>query len=369
MAMLQFKPRTIVIHPLVTDHPVTRRIRAKLPDVPTVVRSNPAPVSGEAADPIHEGKQIWFLTASPGQLVKGCPATPVQLCCQYRVINVITNCPIDCSYCILQGYLNKPYITINVNLEEIKQQISAVVVTDPHHIFRFGTGELSDSLALEQYTGFSRELAEYFCSCHNAFFEIKTKSHHVPNLLDLNPQGKTGISWSINPERMIRREERGASSLKQRLEAATRCQEKGYLVGFHFDPIILYPEWECDYRGAVTRIFSALDKKRMTWISLGGFRYPPFLRPVIQERFPLSTILSGELFPGPDGKYRYLKKLRIGMYRKMVSWIREHSPDMFIYFCMESPDVWQAVLGECPEDREELDRRFAQRIRDLWAQE
>jgi len=36
---------------------------------------------------------------------------------------------------------------------------------------------------------------------------------------------------------------------------------------------------------------------------------------------------------------------------------------------MESPDVWQAVLGECPEDREELDRRFAQRIRDLWAQE
>ena len=152
--------------------------------------------------------------------MKECPATPIQLCCRYRVINVITNCPIDCSYCILQGYINNPFISIYVNIEDIKEQVRSYLSTDPHHIFRFGTGELSDSLALERYTGFSRELAGFFRAQKNAFFEIKTKSHHVENLLDLDPQSTIGISWSVNPEYVIRKEERGASSLAQRLEAA-----------------------------------------------------------------------------------------------------------------------------------------------------
>ena len=103
----------------------------------------------------------------------------------------------------------------------------------------------------------------------------------------------------------------------------------------------------------------------MTWISIGGFRYPSFLKPVIKDRFPDSTILTGELFPGPDGKYRYFKKLRIALYKKIVQWIRAFAPDMFIYFCMESPEVWQEVFGECPASRDELDRRFAQRIRKI----
>jgi spore photoproduct lyase len=369
MEKLRFKPNNIVIHPLVAGHPVTRRIRTMLPDVPTVVRSSPASVSDQAHDPVGEGKRIWFLTASQGQLVKECPATPIQLCCRYRVINVITNCPIDCSYCILQGYINNPYISIHVNIEDIKDQVRALLAEDPHHIFRFGTGELSDSLALEQYTGFSHELAEFFCSYDNAFFEIKTKSHHVESLLNLNPKGKIGISWSINPETIIREEERGASSLKQRLAAAVRCQEKGFLVGLHFDPVILDSRWERAYKEVVELIFTTLDQDRMTWVSMGGFRYPSFLKPVIQERFPRSSILTGELFPGPDGKHRYLKKLRVEMYKKMVSWIHKHTPHMFIYFCMESPEVWQAVFGDAPASRDELDRQFAQRIRKLWERE
>jgi len=306
------------------------------------------------------------LTTSPGQLVKECPATPVQLCCRYRVINVITNCPIDCSYCILQGYLNNPFITIHVNLDDIENQIKRFLETDPHHIFRFGTGELSDSLALEEYTEFSCRFARFFLSQKNGFFEIKTKFHRVEKLLELDPQGRIGISWSVNPEDIVHEEERGASSLKLRLEAALKCQERGYLTGFHFDPIILCPEWEEKYRGVVDKIYSGLNPERVIWISLGGFRYPGFLKPVIQERFPQSKILLGELFPGPDGKFRYLKSLRVEMYRKIVGWIREYDPGVFIYFCMESPEVWEAVFGYHPATRNELDRNFARRIRYLW---
>jgi len=190
----------------------------------------------------------------------------------------------------------------------------------------------------------------------------------VEKLLELDPKGRIGVSWSVNPEDVIREEEKGASSLKLRLEAAQACQEKGYLIGFHFDPIILIPEWEYKYREVVDAIYARLNPEKIVWISLGGFRYPGFLKPVIQERFPGSKILLGELFPGPDGKYRYLKSLRV-TYRKIAGWIKEYDPEGFIYFCMESPEVWDAVFGFHPANRNELDRLFAQRIRRLWNKE
>ena len=367
--MSAFKPRRIYIHPSVLKHPIVKSILNKLSDVPQEVKTRPDNILPAESDPVGAGKKIWFLTTSPGQLVKECPATPVQLCCRYRVINVITNCPIDCSYCILQGYINNPFITIHVNLEDIKTQIDSLLKKDPQHIFRLGTGELSDSLALEEYTEFSYLLSRFFMNCKNGFFEIKTKFHQVKNLLKLNPEGRIGISWSVNPEDIIQKEEKGASSLKSRLEAAYKCQERGFLIGFHFDPIIYYPGWEERYREVVDNIYSYLNSGRIIWISLGGFRYPRFLKPVIQERFPRSKILLGELFPGPDGKFRYLKSLRVRMYRKIVSWIREYDPEVFIYLCMESPEVWDAVFGYHPATRSELDRLFARRIRYLWGKE
>ena len=366
--MSSFKPRKIYIDPAVLGNPLTQNILGKLEDVPQEVKNHPEINLDLEPDPTAASKNIWFLTSSSGKLVKECPATPRQLCCRYRVINIISNCPIDCSYCILQGYINSPFITINVNLDDIKFHVRELLQTDPDHIFRFGTGELSDSLALEEYTGFSSLLANFFLSQKNGFFEIKTKVHHVEELLKLDPQGKVGISWSVNPEDIIQQEEKGASTLALRLKAAARCMERGYLIGFHFDPMILYPEWEEKYREVVRAIYASLNPDRIMWISLGGFRYPGFLKPLIRERFPQSKILYGELLPGPDGKFRYLKTLRVEMYRKIVDWIKAYNPKQFIYLCMESSDVWEKVFGFHPANRDELDRLFAERIRELWKQ-
>ncbi len=47
-----------------------------------------------------------------------------------------------------------------------------------------------------------------------------------------------------------RRDEHGTASLSERLLAARRCQDAGYRLGFHFDPIVEYPNWEDDYEDA-----------------------------------------------------------------------------------------------------------------------
>jgi len=67
-------------------------------------------------------------------------------------------------------------------------------------------------------------------------------------------------------------------------------------------------------------------------ISLGGFRYPPKLKAIVEERFPNQNI-SWRIISGRDAKFRYLKEIRVDMYQKMVRWLREISPDLFIYLC------------------------------------
>jgi spore photoproduct lyase len=187
----------------------------------------------------------------------------------------------------------------------------------------------------------------------------------VDHLLHLNHQGKTVISWSLNPQKMVEEEERRTASLIERVEAAKRCQEAGYPIGFHFDPLIFYDGWEEGYRETVFSLFKRIDPKGIMWVSLGGFRYPSQLKAVAQERFPNTKIFLGELFPGRDGKFRYFKEIRVEMYRKMGAWLREVDPDLFIYLCMESKEVWEEVFGWAPSNSHHLNQLFEKRIREF----
>jgi spore photoproduct lyase len=122
-------------------------------------------------------------------------------------------------------------------------------------------------------------------------------------------------------------------------------------LGFHFDPLIIYKGCEEEYRYVIEQIFKHVSSDNIVWISLGTFRYMPPLKSIIQKRFPDSKIVYGEFIPGLDGKMRYFKPLRIALYRKMVSWIKEFAPRVLIYLCMEDEEVWQKSLGFMPSDR------------------
>ena len=86
------------------------------------------------------------------------------------------------------------------------------------------------------------------------------------------------------------------------------------------------------------------------WISLGTLRFPSSVKSVIQNRFPDSKIIYEEFITGPDGKMRYFKPLRIGIYREIIACIRKHAPDVPVYLCMEDDEVWRKSLGFIPDD-------------------
>jgi spore photoproduct lyase len=115
--------------------------------------------------------------------------------------------------------------------------------------------------------------------------------------------------------------------------------------------MVIYDGCHEDYRRTVGQIFAHVSPENIVWISLGSFRFPPDLKPIIETRFADSKIVYGEFISGLDGKMRYFKPLRIDLYRRIVDAIRAHAPDVLIYFCMEDDAVWRKTFGFVPQER------------------
>ncbi|MDY6844976.1 MAG: hypothetical protein SVW57_12900, partial [Thermodesulfobacteriota bacterium] len=235
---------------------LTQRILKKLEHIPFYVLEDGDSIHiGEGYDELISTSKVYLHVAKQkGAFVKRCPGTKYHICCGYHILNVGMNCNFDCSYCFLQFYINSPVTTLYTNLGDLAHEVDQYLENSSEHILRFGTGEFTDSLSLDNVTDLSRDLLALF-SHRQCIVELKTKSTNVKNLVSDTANPNFVISWSVNPERIIRDEEHYTASLKERLRAARFCQEAGYLVGLHFDPIIHYPGWEEDYQGVVDDIY------------------------------------------------------------------------------------------------------------------
>jgi len=271
-------------------------------------------------------------------------------CCNLLVLNPVVGCPFDCAYCFLQAYQGDPFITVYANLDTLGEELRAMRRERPEGTLRVCTGELADSLALEEWTGLSEHLVRAFASEDRAVLELKTKSASVDSLLPLRHGGRTILSFSLNTPRAAEATERGAPSPAARIRAAARAAKAGYPLAFHFDPLVRHPGWEGDYRRLVRDLFDGVPAPAVRWISLGGVRYSPSMKEAIMERRPSERLFLEEFVPCLDGKYRYFSHHRIAMYRVLLEAIRDRAPAAPVYLCMEAPFVWQRVFGALPED-------------------
>jgi spore photoproduct lyase len=256
----------------------------------------------------------------------------------------------DCTYCVLQGYVNVPAITVFVNVEDLLAELTAHREVHPGEVWRLGTGEFGDSLALDGLMGLNERLIPWFAGHPGTLLEIKSKQPMGEELLKLGPNPRLVFAWSLNPEEVVRGEEKFTASLKMRLKAAAQAAGAGFRLAFHFDPLIYFPGWEEAYRRTVARLGDAAPPGAVAWISLGGLRFPPPLREVIHRRFPRTRVADQEMVLAPDGKLRYFKGLRVEMYGRMREWLGRAAPDAPVYLCMESPRVWREVFGLAPEN-------------------
>jgi spore photoproduct lyase len=358
-AYVQYFPDTIWVDERVKHLTLVERVLARSPDSLVEYTRDLKRLIQQARNrpgARTAGKRELLLTRNDGAFFRPCPGTHRYLCCGYQTLDAGENCTLECSYCVLQTYLSNPLIVVFVNTDDMTRELESAFRRHQDQRIRLGTGELADSLALEHLTDFSDFIVPLVEQFPHVTFEFKTKTDSVEKLLTRKASGNVVVSWSLNSEVAIASDEWGTAPLDRRLAAARRCVEHGYRVGFHFDPLIVHEEWETNYKGVVEQLFHAVPPARIIWISLGALRFPPSLKPIIQERFPQTRIIYEEFIVGEDGKLRYFKPIRVELYKKMVEWIREKAPYAFIYLCMESADVWKQVFGRAPKNNCELGR-------------
>lgn len=298
----------------------------------------------------REGKHRLHISSKTPNAFHRCSSLNYEyLCCNVHVLRTMSNCPFDCSYCFLQNYLTNGTTMVVADIPSLIGKVKAKQLKEPWRFLRVGTWELADSLALESELGTAGRLLEAFKELNNAVLELKTKSAVVDGLLPLDHGGRTIISWSMNPDGVITAEEHGTASLDERLDAMKKVCQAGYPIAIHFDPMIYHEGWESAYEVLVKRIFSAVPKGRITWISIGVLRFNPEMKRKVEDHFPKSKITAAEMVLGKDGKVRYVKPLRLKMLSHLYRLIRAYGgEEPYVYLCMERPDIWQRVMGWAP---------------------
>ena len=359
-----YQPEILLLEEGVEEYPLAQEVLSRLPDIPRQkfqdISMLTQQMKSSQYDVFGEGKKRLALSRFKGSFLKKCPGiSPGMVCCNYYVVNLAKNCIYDCSYCFLQDFLgNNPMQVAYVNVEDLLVELEEVFTQYPDRNFRVGTGELTDSLALDAIVPYTAYLLPFFNQQSNAVLELKTKSDQIANLLDHSDSTNIIVSWSLNPQTVIDQEEKGTPSLAQRLESAKACLDKGYRIGFHFDPIILIPGWEDAYQQLVNILCDSLPIAKVEWVSLGSFRYRPSLKSIIKNRHPQTHLFTSEHLPSKDGKFRYLRPLRNHAYKTIRGYLKSRLEELNIYICMETQEIWEGVTGKTPRSDEKLDQFF-----------
>lgn len=279
-----------------------------------------------------------FLVNQKQDFFKSCPCTKSVKGCGYHILNLGFGCIFECTYCFLQEYTNSPGIILPVNLEDFFDGFNA----RKNKALRVGTGEFTDSLMIDDITGYSAGIIDFFKD-KNVTFEFKTKSNNISNILKARHSGNIVVSWSLNPEIIVKKNEFLSASLGQRLDAAERCVAAGFKVGFHFDPILYFHGWRECYSVMLQKLFEKIRDKDIAWISLGTLRFNPDTKNIIERRFPDNRILDEELVYSVDEKLRYPISIRYKMYGAMLDMLRKKYKKAKIYLCMEDSAMWDSL--------------------------
>ena len=95
--------------------------------------------------------------------------------------------------------------------------------------------------------------------------------NNIEELLKHSSQHKNVvISWSVNPQRFIEKEEHKCSPLQDRLDAAKTCADHGFPIGLHLDPLLYFDDWQNEYSKLIDLIAKTLRPEQIAWISLGS---------------------------------------------------------------------------------------------------
>ena len=271
-----------------------------------------------------------------------CPvASPRTLCCNLQTLDAVDNCGYGCSYCSIQSFFDGKQISFDEGFAAKLRDLKL----DPNETYHIGTGQSSDSLMWGNSHGVLDTLIDFACTHPNVILELKTKSANVNHLLRVDAPKNILCTWSLNTPTLIQYEEHGTASLDKRLDAARKVADAGFLVGFHFHPIVHYDQWQRDYQLVVEQLCSSFEPEEVALVSMGTLTYIKSVVREIRKRAIPTQILKMPMIDS-DGKQSYPDEIKRSLFSHVYdSFAESWKNNVFFYLCMENRRLWKPVLG------------------------
>lgn len=253
----------------------------------------------------REGKKTLVVGVKKGLKFQSCkPSAHFQL-------PLVSGCIGQCEYCYLNTNLgDKPYIKVNVNIEDIINQAQQYINERLPEITIFEGSATSDPVPIEPYTHSLARTIEFFGKSENGRFRFVTKFSDIDGLLNLQHNGNTEIRFTINTDKVISEYENRTASIAKRIEASVKIAKAGYPLGYIIAPVFLYDGWKDDYRNLLLNLHEKMPKdlKHPVIFEVISHRYTTRAKNIILEVFPETTLpMSDEERTYKYGQFGYGK--------------------------------------------------------------
>jgi spore photoproduct lyase len=166
-------------------------------------------------------------------------------------------------------------------------------------------------------------------------------------------RGHSILSWTLNPNAVVKAFEPNTPSLEARFRAMEACAVAGYPVRAVVMPIIPLPDWETIYSEFLSHL---LGRVRLARITLGSIcSYPQAMR-LTEQKLGLDNSISLQIdrqrAGNTDGRTRFPCELREKVYRLLLDQIQRLAPSLEIGLCLEDEKMFdtlgmRASLGRC----------------------
>ena len=267
-------------------------------------------------------------------------------------LGTMVGCPHGCLYCG-QGRAGR-FLAIALNLEEYMEKVvGPVIESNPwNRVFRMILNG-ADLTAFEPEYGlfdcFTRKLAEY----EDRYGHFHTTSSNVDWMADLPHLDRLVGVWSTTCEAVARDIEMGTGRAIDRIDAARKCQDMGIPVRYKFKPVIPVRNWREEYAWILEQAV-----KRTQPESIGFCLYIWNTVASMEATLPLD-LLDPECVQAARESADQMNGLRAGpfphavrkeIYRHMIREVRRWDPDMPLYVCTESREMWDELKDELGQD-------------------
>lgn len=242
------------------------------------------------------------------------------------------NCLYDCRYCFLQGMYQSANYVLFVNYEDFQDEIKQICQQYPDDIIHFFSGYDCDSLALEPVTGFAEQFLPFFDTLPNTWLELRTKSTQIRRLIGRQPSPRCVVAFSLSPDEIAHKVEAKAPPLARRLEAIRKLQQKGWLIGIRFDPLIYQYGYQAQYQRLFEQVEAVIDIDQLHSVSLGTFRLPEAYFKKIHKLYPDEKLFAGPLFQ-QNGMVSYQAELEQALMAFCTEKLLEFIPKNKLFPC------------------------------------